>query len=158
MENRKTYKIFRYENDIRWTDDRKGALSGAFKPELPISSPPEFKGDRGFWSPEDMLVGAVNACVLMTFVAYAQHKGLELVSYTSSAEGVLESIDGQYRFTEVVLLPHVVVKSEEDMALAREIMRDACRCSMITNSTTAAVKVFPQFHLHATVETGTVHV
>lgn len=158
MENRKTYKVFRYENDIRWTGDRRAALSGASRPELQISSPPEFKGDQGFWSPEDMLVGAVNACVLMTFVAYAQHKGLELVSYTSSAEGVLETVDGQYRFTEVVLLPHIVVKREEDVALARNIMQDACRCSMVTNSTTAAVKVFPQFHLHAGVEAGTARV
>jgi organic hydroperoxide reductase OsmC/OhrA len=32
---------------------------------------PEFKGPEGIWSPEELLVGSVNACVMNTFLAYA---------------------------------------------------------------------------------------
>jgi organic hydroperoxide reductase OsmC/OhrA len=83
---------------------------------------------------------------MMTFLAYAQHKGLELVEYESEAEGVLENVEGKYRFTEVTVRPHVVVKSAEALPQAREILDSAHRDCLVSNSTTAEVKMFPQIH------------
>jgi organic hydroperoxide reductase OsmC/OhrA len=117
------------------------------KPELEVSSPPEFKGEAGIWTPEDLFVASVNVCTLMTFVAYAQHKGLELVAYESAAEGVLENVEGKYRFTEVCLHPHVVVKTQTDIDRAREIMDSAHKGCLVSNSITTTVKVFPDFRV-----------
>jgi organic hydroperoxide reductase OsmC/OhrA len=122
-------------------------VSSAGKPDIEVSSPPEFRGEAGFWTPEDMFVASVNLCTLMTFLAYAQHKGLELVGYESAAEGVLENVEGKYRFTEVVLHPHVTVRSQEDIARARDILDSAHKGCLVSNSTTAAVKVLPDFRV-----------
>jgi organic hydroperoxide reductase OsmC/OhrA len=144
METKKAYKVFRYGSEVRWEVGRRGRACSSGKPELEISSPPEFKGDPGFWTPEDMFVAAVNACTMMTFLAYAQHKGLELVEYESEAEGVLENVEGKYRFTEITVRPHVVVKSPEALPQAREILDSAHKNCLVTNSTTAVVKIFPE--------------
>jgi organic hydroperoxide reductase OsmC/OhrA len=144
METKKVYKVFRYGSEVRWEARRRGRACSSGKPELEISSPPEFKGDPGFWTPEDMFVASVNACTMMTFLAYAQHKGLELAEYESEAEGVLENVEGKYRFTEITVRPHVVVKSAEALPQAREILDSAHRDCLVTNSTTAVVKIFPE--------------
>ena len=145
MEVKKGYKVFHYESEVRWKGGRRGVICSAGKPDLEVSSPPEFKGEAGAWTPEEMLVASVNACTMLSFVAFAQHKGLGFVSYESDAEGTLESVDGKYRITEVTLRPHVTVKSQEDVERAQAIMRDAHTNCFITNSITASVKVFPQF-------------
>ena len=78
---------------------------------MDIGSPPEFKGEPGLWSPEELFVGALNGCLMLTFVAMAQAKGLQFVAYESAAEGLLENVDGKYRITEVSVQPSLVVKS-----------------------------------------------
>jgi organic hydroperoxide reductase OsmC/OhrA len=147
MEPKRTYKVFRFESEVRWKSGRRGEICSSGKPSLEVSSPPEFKGEAGFWSPEDMFIASVNVCTLMTFVAYALHKGLEIVSYESDAEGVLENVEGKYRFTEVILHPHVVVKSPADVEAAREILDSAHKNCLITNSITTAVKTFPDIRV-----------
>jgi len=147
MEVKKTYKVFRYQTDVYWKSGRRAIISSEGKADLETSSPPEFKGDPGFWTPEDMFVAAVNLCTLMTFVAFAQRKELDFVSYESAAEGLLEFVEGRYRFTEVILHPHLVLKSESDIGRARQILDDAHKGCLVTNSLTASVKVFPEIRV-----------
>lgn len=156
MEAKKTYKVFRYENEIRWESGRRGKLCSSGKPEVTFSSPPEFKGEPGLWTPEDLFVASVNMCTMTTFLAYAQHKNLPLAGYESEAEGVLEYVEGKYRFTKITLHPHVELKSEEAVTPAREILDDAHKNCLIANSTTAKVEVFPQFRVSLAAPTGSV--
>ncbi len=147
MENKKQYKVFRFESDVRWRQARECEISARGKPDLVMSSPPEFKGIPGIWSPEDMFVASVNVCVLMTFLAYSQHKNLMLVDYESSVEGVLEYSNGKYRFTEIALHPHLTLRSEEEIERARAILLDAHNNCLISNSIVAQVKIFPDFRI-----------
>jgi organic hydroperoxide reductase OsmC/OhrA len=144
MESKKSYKVFRYSSDVSWQAGRRGVLRSPGKPDLEISSPPEFKGEAGLWTPEEMLVASVNACTLMTFVAYARHKGLEFLSYECEAEGTLENVEGKYRFTEIILHPHVQVKSPEAVELAREILASAHANCFVSNSLSSPVKMLPE--------------
>jgi len=147
MEPKKAYKVFRYETGVLWKAGRRAVVSAAGKPSIEVSSPPEFKGEAGFWTPEEMFVASINLCTLLTFVGFAQHKGLEFVSYESAAEGVLENIEGKYRFTEVILHPRMTVKSEKDIERAREILDSAHKGCLVSNSITTAVKVFPDIRV-----------
>jgi peroxiredoxin-like protein len=147
MEVKKAYKVFRFESEVRWKSGRCGKVCASGRPELEVSSPPVFKGEPGVWTPEDMFVASVNACTLMTFAAFAQHKGLDVAGYESDAEGVLEFQEGSYRFTEIILHPHITVKSQDDVDKAREIIESAHQKCLISNSITAQVKVFPDFHV-----------
>lgn len=143
----KTYKSFRYSNNLVWDTARRGRMSAPGKPDVEIGSPPEFRGDPDVWAPEEMLVAALNACMMLTFVAFAQGKKLAFVTYESAAEGRLENVDGKYRIVEVSVRPTVVLSSEADIEAARTIMADVKSNCFISNSITADVKLDPQFEL-----------
>lgn len=147
MQPRKVYKVFRFASEVRWKSGRRGVVCSAGKPDLEVSGPPEFKGAEGLWTPEDLFVAALNLCTMLTFVAFAGHKGLEFADYQSDAEGTLEFLEGKYRITEVSLYPHVTLKSPADIEPGQEIMRDAHAQCFIANSISAQVKVFPQFRV-----------
>ena len=114
-------------------------MSSLGKPELEVGSPPEFRGEPGVWTPEDMYVGALNACLMLTFLSFADRKDLGLVAYETTAEGLLEHMEGRYRITEVTVQPSVVVKSEVDLEAAREILGKLEENCFISNSITARV-------------------
>ncbi len=147
METKKSYKSFRYRNDLVWKSGRRGVMSSLGKPELEVGSPPEFRGEPGVWSPEDMYVGALNACLMLTFLAFADRKGVGLVAYETSAEGLLEHVEGRYRISEVTVQPSVAVKAELDLGAAREVMGKIEENCFISNSITARVKLEPQFRV-----------
>ena len=117
------------------------------QPDIEIGSPPEFKGEAGIWAPEEMLVAALNACMMLTFVSFAQSKKLEFVAYESAAEGLLENVDGKYRIVEVSVRPTLVLRNEADIATARTIMAEVKENCFISNSITADVTLAPQFEL-----------
>ena len=94
-----TYKSFRYKASTNWSSARRGTLSAAGKPNIVVGSPPEFKGERDVWAPEELLVGSLNTCTMLTFLALAQARGLTPVGYESEAEGLLENVEGKYRIT-----------------------------------------------------------
>jgi organic hydroperoxide reductase OsmC/OhrA len=152
METKKTYKTFRYNNDLVWKSPHRGVLSQSGKPNMIVGSPPEFRGYPDNWGPEDLLVGAVNTCLMLTFYALAHSKGVEPVAYQSSAEGLLENVDGVYRITEVNVTATVTLKSAADRDTARELMENKVESKcFITNSISGKVKVTPEFR----VEPGT---
>ena len=148
MPTGKTYKSFRYKNNLVWDTARRGRTSAPGKPDIEIGSPPEFKGEAGVWAPEEMLVAALNACMMLTFVSFAQGKKLAFVAYESAAEGLLANVDGKYRIVEVSVQPIVVLSSEADIEAARTIMAEVKENCFISNSITAEVKLAPQFHWH----------
>jgi organic hydroperoxide reductase OsmC/OhrA len=114
---------------------------------MDVGSPPEFKGEPGVWAPEELLVGALNTCLMLTFVSFAQNKGLQFVAYESAAEGLLENVDGKYRIAEVSVQPSLALKSQADLEVARAIMDDVEENCFISNSIVAKVKLAPQFRV-----------
>ncbi len=147
METKKAYKTFPYKSDLVWSSGRRGKMSAPGKPDVEVGSPPEFKGEAGLWTPEEMLLGALNTCLMLTFVAFAQHKGVQFVAYESSAEGLLENVEGKYRVTEITVRPSVVLKSQADLEPARGIVDKLEENCFISNSITARVKLAPQFRV-----------
>ena len=141
------HRSFHYQTRLLWEAEKRASALVDGKPRMQVSSPPEFKGDPSCWSPEDMLVAAVEACLLMTFLAYSQREELELVKYESKAEGVLEFANGRYRFTEVTLRPRLTFRTEEDAEIAQVVLEQAHRDCIITNSITAAITLEPEIRL-----------
>ncbi len=149
LKTKETRRSFHYLSRLAWDDGRRGSASIDGKPPLPVSSPPEFKGDPSCWSPEDMLVAAADSCLLMTFLAYAHREEVELVRYESEADGMMEYADGRYRFTEIILKPRLTFRSEEDAEIAQMVLEQAHRDCIIKNSITAAVKLEPHIQVEA---------
>ncbi len=138
------YKSFHYSTNLRWVGDRAGMMNAEGKPEFRVASPPEFKGEEGVWTPEDLFVAAVETCTMTTFLAFAYRKKLPLKSYESKAEGKLEFVDGGYRFTRVILKPVIVVSSADAIDEAQKIIHTAHEKCLIANSIRAEVEIEPE--------------
>jgi organic hydroperoxide reductase OsmC/OhrA len=147
METKKSWKSFRYQTHAVWKQARRIEASAVGKPDLEISSPPEFKGEQGIWTPEDLFVTALNICIMETFLAFAEQKGLGLVAYDSSADALLDYKDGKYHFTEITVHPQVALKSQDDVERARQIMESAHANCFVSNSITSLVSVLPEFRV-----------
>jgi organic hydroperoxide reductase OsmC/OhrA len=143
---KKVYKSFHYQTSVRWIEGRRGAVCAAARPDITVSSPPEFKGQPGLWTPEELYVAALNSCLLMTFLAYAQREELEVAEFDCAAEALLEYSEGKYRITEVILKPKLTAHSEDDALLAREVLDRAHDDCIISNSVRTTVKMVPQIH------------
>jgi organic hydroperoxide reductase OsmC/OhrA len=134
MEQKKQYRTFHFENSVAWKSGFRGTLSASGHPAIEIGNPPAFKGTPDVWCPEDLLIGALNACLMLTFLYQMQLRKLAVVDYESSAQGTLEHKDGKYRVTQIAVQPRISLKSENDLEAAREAMKDAAESCMISNS------------------------
>lgn len=138
-----TYKTFRYTTTLYWVGDRAGMLASGDKQEFRVASPPEFQGEEGVWTPEDLFVGAVNACTMTTFAAFAERVQLPIVSYSSLAQGILEYVDGKYQFTKIIFQPHIVLHSADLVEEAKKTLDDAHQKCLISNSIRSEVVLEP---------------
>jgi organic hydroperoxide reductase OsmC/OhrA len=120
-------------------------LSAAGKPNIIVGSPPEFKGEPDVWAPEELLVGSLNTCMMLTFLTLAQRQGLTPVGYESEAEGLLDNVEGKYHITEVTIRPRVTLKSETELELARKSMESVDAHCFIANSINARITLTPEF-------------
>jgi peroxiredoxin-like protein len=139
------YKSFRYKAKTTWTSARRGSLSAVEKSNIVVGSPPEFKGEPDVWTPEELLVGSLNTCIMLTFLSLAQARGLSPAAYESEAEGLLENVEGRFRITEVTVRPRVTVKQEAELERARELMEKAEGECFISNSIKSKVKIIAEF-------------
>ncbi len=141
-------KSFTYKTSTTWTEGRSGTIGSEGKPTLKISSPPEFKGERGVWTPEDLFVGSVEVCHMTTFLAFAAQKKIPIVSYKSHANGVLEYIDGDYRFTRIVIFPTITVGHGVVETDVHALLREAEKHCLVANSIASIVEVNPTIIVH----------
>ncbi len=135
-----TPKPFTYHTSLQ--DD---SLASEGKPTLRIGSPPEFGGQRGVWTPEDLFVAAVETCLKLTFAGIAKKRGLRFLSWSSTAEGLLEWDQSSYRFTRVVVSPTIALDDDASIAKAREIVERAHHTCLVANSLRCEVIVEPAF-------------
>jgi organic hydroperoxide reductase OsmC/OhrA len=141
----KTYKSFHYKAKTTWSSARRGMLLAVGRPNIVVGSPPEFKGEPGIWAPEELLVGSLNACMMLTFLTLAQAQGLIPTGYESEAEGLLENVEGRYHITEVAVRPRVTLKSEAELEPARKTMESVEAHCFIANSINARVTLTTEF-------------
>ncbi len=141
------HKSFTFETNLRWIGGRTAYLQSDGKPDLRVSSPPQFKGESGVWTPEDMFVASVEACLLTTFVAFAQRGAVPVISYTSQAEGLLEFVDGDYRITRVVVKPTILIDHPDAASAAAEAVHAAHEKCLIGNSITTEIVVEPHIEV-----------
>jgi organic hydroperoxide reductase OsmC/OhrA len=122
-----------YEARLTWTGAARGGTTSyeaysrehvveiAGKPPLRGSADALFRGDRALHNPEDLLVAALSACHLLSYLALAARAGLHVVAYEDDARGTMELVGGGGHFTEVVLRPRVTVAPGADAELATRL-------------------------------------
>jgi len=145
-------KQHHYETRVTWT----GAAAGGTrtyqgysreyradfpgKPSITGSADPAFRGDPGRHNPEDMLVLALAACHMLSYLALAALEGLEVVAYEDDASGTMQQEGRGGRFTEVVLRPRVTLAPGSDLKRAEALHEEAHKTCFIANSVNFPVR------------------
>jgi peroxiredoxin-like protein len=145
--------IHHYEVKVKWDADRKGTMtSPVLNTSIEIATPPEFpKGMPGIWSPEHLLVAAVNSCLMTTFLAIAENFKFDFIHFESNADGKLEKVDGKYMITEVVLSPVLTIAPDADKEKAIRILEKSEAACLISNSVKAAIVFKPMLKIEEAV-------
>jgi hypothetical protein len=122
--------VTEFETRLQWQGEQRATLTSEHAPELPLGGLVAHHPPEDQWSPETLLVGAVEGRTLQLFLERARAEGLEILFYQSSAMGRrVESPGGQPHFTDVIVRPHIAVRSEEDAERVRHIVAELpCRC------------------------------
>jgi peroxiredoxin-like protein len=136
---------YEYTTVACWTSGRGGIMKAeSIEQPIKFSSPPEFLGQSGVWTPEHFLVAAVAGCFVSTFAAMAEMSKLELQSFEVSATGSLEKIEGGLRFNRMIIRPEVVVYRDADRARALRLLEKAEHSCLIARSLRSEIVLEPE--------------
>jgi peroxiredoxin-like protein len=134
----------RYAARIAGGPEGHATLSSAGVPDLPTAAPLDFDGPGDAWSPEQLLLAAVEACFFLTFRAVARASGLPFVAMSVQAEGIVDRVDGRARFTEIVLRPRVALPAGVDWLRVQRILEKAERACLVSASLDAPIRLEPE--------------
>lgn len=123
------------------TLDLDGRLTAPPRAPIVGGVPPQFGGgsDR-VWSPEELLVGAANLCLMTTFRVFAQKQDLTVRRYDSRGDGTLDKTSAGLVFTRVDLTVELVVAVGQEDAARAALDRAAKHC-IVANSLRCPVEV-----------------
>lgn len=144
-----------YEIKMRWTGNRGSGtsdyraygrdheISAAGKLiTIPGSSDPAFRGDPKRFNPEELLLAALSACHMMSYLHLCAVHGVVVTSYEDAAEGsMVEKQGAGGHFTGVTLKPTVVISAESDREKALVLHEQAHHLCFIASSVN-----FPVLH------------
>lgn len=111
--------------------------------QVNASSAASFKGDAQCADPEQLLVGAVSSCHMLTFLAVADIKGFTVESYHDDAVGFLTKAERGMELSRIELSPTIVFSGDKqpDAAALAKLHDSAHRNCFIGNSIKAEVSV-----------------
>jgi peroxiredoxin-like protein len=119
-------------------------LSVAGAPDLRSAPPADFDGPGDAWSPEHLVLAAVQTCFLFTLRAVARASRIEFQALELSAEGTVDRQDGGVRFTEIVLRPRLTLAPGADRDRALRVMEKSEKTCLVSASLATAIRLEPE--------------
>ena len=113
-------------------------------PDLRSAPPLDFDGPGDAWSPEQLLLAAVETCFLFTLQAVARASKMEFTSVELSGEGTVDKKDGVMRFTEIVLRPRLTVPPGAEVDRALRVMEKSKQTCLVAASLSTPIRLEPE--------------
>jgi organic hydroperoxide reductase OsmC/OhrA len=107
-----------FETAVRWKKDKQAELKARDNPALEVASPPEFGGPEQTWSPEELLVGSIESCLMSTLLYFVERFRLAMTAYSSTAKGTLDKTPQGLRFAGVDVRIEVIFEDDDSMQKA----------------------------------------
>lgn len=111
---------------------------------LELTADPAYRGDAAHLNPEQLLLMSASSCQLLSFLAEAAIRKIDVVAYDDSAEAVMEEVDGPMRITRIVLRPVIRVAAGTDVGEVLQLVHRAHDLCFIANSLTSAIEIEPR--------------
>jgi organic hydroperoxide reductase OsmC/OhrA len=115
--------------------------------QVPGTASPHVVGNRwaveGAADPEEMLVGAINTCHMLSFLHVAREAGFVVTRYRDAAEGVMtKREDGEMWVSQVTLRPEITYEGRQPTPAERQEMHHkAHQVCFIANSVKTEIVV-----------------
>ena len=120
--------------------ERAHQVTAVGKPDILGSSDAVFRGDPQRWNPEELLVAAVAACHMLTYLHQAAFAGVVVVAYTDEPVGeMIEDDHDSGQFSGVQLRPNVTVTDPAMVEAAESLHEIAHAKCFVANSVTFPV-------------------
>ena len=140
MENEHTYRVVAW-----WASGKTGLVKTDSAPNaIHFTTPPQFGGIEGRWSPEDLLLSAVASCFTSTFHALAEYSSFRFTDLEVEVQGCVNKSDSGYMFTEIVIRPTVKVSIEEDRTRADRLLEKSKRLCLVSRALAVSQKFEPR--------------
>ena len=133
-----------YEVTLRGGAEGYAALSAGGLTSLPSAPPLEFDGPGDAWSPEQLLLAAVDGCFRFTLRAVARASQLEFIALELASEGTVDRRDGGLSFTEIVLRPRLLIRAGTDQARALRVLEKAKKTCLVSASLSTPIRLEPE--------------
>ena len=133
-----------YSAQLSGGSDGYASVAVAGIPELRTAPPVDFDGPGDAWSPEHLLMAAVETCFLFTLQAVAKASRLEFRSLRMEGEGTVDRKDGATRFTEIVLRPRLTVPAGVDRDKAMRVIEKAEKACLVSASMSTPIRLEPE--------------
>jgi organic hydroperoxide reductase OsmC/OhrA len=130
--------------DLRWSGDKRGIVSSHSLKPFSVSTPPEFGGPEGEWSPEHLFLSSITSCFMSTYLVFVNKMKIENTGFECTATGQVERIDGKYKFTYIHIYPKAFVGNDADVEIAKVAMEKAKKYCLISNSVNAVIVQHPE--------------
>lgn len=140
-------RTHRYHAELDWEGNTGQGTAGyadygrafrariAGKPDLCGSADAVFLGDAGRHNPEDLLLVALSACHMLTYLALCARAGIRVLDYRDRPDAMLTSdAAGGGAFHEATLRPQVTIAADGRLAQARRLHEDAHGACFIARS------------------------
>ena len=131
-------------NTLDGTYNRNATVTSLAKPDLSVSSAPEYAGDASRWNPEDLLGAALSTCHMLTFLALCSKARIEIRGYEDHAEAILDTVDKVARVTQVFLRPVISVGRGTSQDKVLELFEKAHKYCFVANSVTCEAILQPR--------------
>jgi peroxiredoxin-like protein len=119
-------------------------LSTSGVPNLSAAAPSDYDGPGDAWSPEHLLLAAVQTCFLLTFRAIARAAKVEFAALELAAAGTVDRQDGITRFTEIVLRPRLTVPTGADRDRALRALEKSEKACLVSASLSTPIRLEPE--------------
>jgi organic hydroperoxide reductase OsmC/OhrA len=117
------------------------------KPTLTGSAAGAYRGDESLPNPEELLLAAVSACHLLSYLALCARAGISVVAYEDTCTATMTFKDGKMRIVEALLCPVVTLAPGADAARALALHEEANAECFIANSVNFPVLHRPLVHV-----------
>ena len=115
-------------------------------PKLHVSEPLEFNGTDNQWSPEQLFVATVANCLILTFRVISKASGFSWGDISCKAEGTLDAVNGENKFTNIDIQVSMLVNSETDIRKALRLLNKSEKQCLIKNSINTEVNFIYNVH------------
>jgi organic hydroperoxide reductase OsmC/OhrA len=129
-----------YKVELDHVEGSLATLRGESEPPLRGGPPPHFDGPGGVWSPETLLLGAVELCYLTTLRSLTRRQNIEFTNYHSTIRGYLDKGTSGITFTRIELDVSLQAPAAE-LEKLRPLLQSAKKYCSISNALKTEVQL-----------------